>query len=111
MTTKISFLKDNTNMESDFCKACILSKQHKIHSKKPSINTTNESKVCLYTNLFSEENILPSVRAYQYKTIFTDKAIHMKFPMIIKLKNAIYNRSKIFFNDIKTYISRKMQYF
>lgn len=111
IATKISFLKDNTNIKPDFCEAYTLSKQYKIYSKKPFINTTNESRVCLHIDLFSEKNILPSIRGYQYRAIFTDEAMHIKFPIIIKLKDTICNRSKFFFNNIKTYISRKMQYF
>lgn len=37
--------------------------------------------------------------------------MYMRFPMIMKSKDAICNKSKIFFNKIETYTGRKMQYF
>lgn len=82
-----------------------------MHSKNPSINIINKLGVCLYADLFDRGNILPDVRSYQYGAILTDKATHIRFPMIIKSKNAICDRSKIFFNNVETYRRRKMQYF
>lgn len=35
----------------------------------------------------------------------------MKFLITIKSKDTIYNKSKNFFNKIKTYMGSKMQYF
>lgn len=40
-----------------------------------------------------------------------DKTMRMRFPMIMKSKNAIWDESKIFFNKIEIYTGRKIQYF
>lgn len=64
MATKISFLKNNTNIKLDFCKTYILNIQHKMYSKKSLINTTDEPKICLYIDLFCEKNILLGIKNY-----------------------------------------------
>lgn len=108
MATKIFFSKDNANIEPDFCEACTLAKKHKMHSKIPPINTTDESGVYLYADLFSGENILPDIRVYWYRAIFTDKTTQIRFPMTIKLRDAICDESKIFFKKNKIFMGRKM---
>lgn len=89
----------------------ILGKQHKMHNKNFFIDTTDKPRVCLYANLFNKGNTLPGVENYQYGAILTDKAIRMRFSITIKSKNAICDKSKIFFNEIETYTGKKMQYF
>ncbi len=111
MATGISFLKDDTNTEPVFCKACTLGKQHKVHSKEPPINTTDKPGVRLHADLFGGGNTLPGVGGYRYGGILTDEATRMRFPMTMKSKDAICDESKIFFNKIETYTGRKMQYF
>lgn len=89
MATGISFLKDSTNMEPDFCEACTLGKLHKVHSKEPPIDTTDEPGVRLHADLFGGRNILPGVGGYQYGAILMDEATRMRFPMTMKSKDAI----------------------
>lgn len=64
MAIKILFLKNSTNIKSDFCKTYILSIQHKVYSKKSFINTTDKPRICLYIDLFCEKNILLSIKNY-----------------------------------------------
>lgn len=61
---KISFLKDNTNIKSDFCDVCSLGKQHKMHSKQFFIDIMDEHGVCQYADLFSGKNILLGIINY-----------------------------------------------
>ena len=110
LATGIFFVKDST-IEPEFCEVYILSKQHKVHSKEPPIDTTDEPVVRIYADLFGRGNILPDVGDYQYGAILTDEAIRMRFPMTIKSKDGICEENKIVFNKIETYTSKKMQYF
>ena len=110
MATGISFLKDNKT-EPEFCEACTLGKQHKVHSKEPPIDTTSEPGIRLHADLFGGGNTLPGVGGYQYGAILTDEATRMRFPMTVKSKDAICEESKIIFNKIETYTGKKMQYF
>lgn len=64
MAIKISFLKDNTNMEPDFYKAYTLTKQYKVYNKKSSIDNINELSISLYADLFGEKNTLSGIRNY-----------------------------------------------
>ncbi len=61
MTTKISFLKDDTNTEPGFCEAYTLGKQHKVYSKEPPTDTTDKPRVRLHADFFGGGNILPGV--------------------------------------------------
>lgn len=91
MAIGISFLKDITNIEPDFYKAYILSKQYKMHSKKPLIDYMDEPEICLYADLFAERNTLSSIRNYQYGVILTNETMQIRFFIIMKSKNTIYN--------------------
>lgn len=64
MPIEILFLKDNTNIRSDFGNVYIIDKQHKMHSKKPVINNINKLKIYLYANLFNKRNILLGIKNY-----------------------------------------------
>ena len=110
LATGISFVKDSTT-EPEFCEACILGKQHKVYSKESPIDTTDKPKARIHANLFGGENTLPGVGGYQYEAIFTDEAIRRRFSIIIKSKDGICEESKIVFNNIGTYMGKKMQYF
>lgn len=111
MAIGISLLKNSTNIKPDFCKTYTLDKQHKMHIKESLINTIDELRICLHVDLFGGKNTLLGVGNYQYRAIFIDKAIHIRFPIIIKSKDTIYDKSKIFFNKIEIYTGSKMQYF
>ncbi len=111
IATGISFLKDDTNTEPDFCKACTLGKQNKVNSKESPIDTRDKPGVRLYADLFDGENTLPGVRGYQYRKILTDEATSMRFPITMNLEHAICDETHILFNRIKTYTGRKIQYF
>ena len=106
----ISFIKDST-MEQEFYEAYTLGKQHKVHSKKPTIDTTDEPKARIYADLVGGRNTLPRVGGYRYGAILTDEATRMRFPMTIKSKDGICEENKIVFNKIETYMGKKMNYF
>ena len=110
LATKIFFMKDFTT-KPEFCEACTLGKQHKVHSKEPPIDTTDELGACIYANLFGRGNTLLDIGSYWYGAILTDEATRMRFFMIIKSKDGICEESKIVFNKIETHTSKKMQYF
>ena len=61
-----------------------------MHSKKPLIDTSSKPGIRLYADLFGGGNTLSIIRNYQYGAIFTDEAIEMRFPIIIKLRDAIF---------------------
>ena len=63
LATGISFVKDSTT-EPEFCEACTLSKQYKVHSKEPYIDITNEPRACIHADLFGRRNILPGIGSY-----------------------------------------------
>lgn len=112
MATGISFVKDSTSTtEPEFCEACTLGKQYKMHSKEPPIDTTDKPGVRIHADLFGGRNKLPGVGGYRYGAILTDEATRMRFPMTIKSKDGICGESKIVFNKIETYTGKKMQYF
>ena len=71
LATGISFVKDSTT-EPEFCKVCILSKQHKVHSKEPLIDIKDEPGARIHADLFGRGNTLPGVAGYQYGAILTD---------------------------------------
>lgn len=67
--------------------------------------------ICLHADLFGGRNTLLSIRGYQYGAIFIDEVTHMRFSIIVKLKNCIYEKNKIIFNKIEIYLGKKMHYF
>ena len=67
MANGISFLKDDTNTEPDFCRAYALGKQHKVYSKEPIIDITDKLGVRLNADLFGGGNTLPGVGDYRYR--------------------------------------------
>ena len=112
MATKISFVKDSTSTtKPEFYKAYILGKQHKVHSKKSIIDITDEPGVRIHEDLFDNRNILSDIGGYWYWAIFINEAIRMRFFMIIKSKDSIYEESKIVFNKNETYKGKRIQYF
>lgn len=82
-----------------------------MHKKKPAIDTTDNLRVCIYTNLFAGRNILPDAKGYQYGAIFINETICIRFFIIIKSKNNINKEKKIVFNKIEIYTRKRMQYF
>lgn len=107
----ILFSKNDANIKPDFYKACTLVKQHKLYNKKPSINTTDKSRVRLYLDLFSERILLLGIGDYKYGAILKNKASQIRFLMTMKLKNVICIKNKIRFREIEIFTNRKMQYF
>ena len=111
LATGILFSKDNANKDLNFCEACTLGKQHKVHSKEPPVDTTDKPGVRLHADLFAGGNTLLGITGYRYGAILTDEDTWMRFPMTMKSKDAICDESKIFFRKIETFTDRKMQYF
>ena len=111
LATGIFFSKDNANKDLNFCEACTLGKQHKVHSKESPVDTTDKPGVRLHADLFGGGNTLPGIAGYRYGAILTDEATRMRFPMTMKSKDAICDESKILFRKIETFTGRKMQYF
>lgn len=111
LTTRILFSKYNVNTESEFCEIYTLDKQHKVYSKELFINTANELEIRLHADLFSRRNTLLGIGSYRYGAILIDETTRIRFSIIINLKNTIYDKSKILFKKIKTFMGRKIQYF
>lgn len=111
LAARILFSKHNANAKPDFCKACTLRKQYKVHSKEPPIDTTNKAKVRLHADFFGGRNLLLGVWSYKYGAIYTYEATWIKFLTTMKSKDAICKESKIFFRKIETFTSKKIQYF
>lgn len=108
----ISFIKDSTfTIEPKFYEACILGKQHKIHTNERFIDTIDVTRVRIYVDFFNIRNILPDIGDYWYWVILNNEAIYIKFPMTIKLKDKICEKNKKVFNKIETYTDKKMLYF
>ena len=110
LATRISFVKDSIT-EPEFCEACTLGKQHKVHSKEPPIDTTDEPRARIHADLFGGGNTLPGIGGYWYEAILTNKATRIRFTMTIKSKNRICKESTMVFSKIETYTGKKMQYF
>lgn len=102
-------MKDSTSIiKKEFCKAYTLDEQYKVHSIKSFIDIIDELQVCIYADLFGNENTLLSIRNYQYGTIFINKATCIRFPITMKSKNGIYKESKIVFIKMEIYIGKKI---
>lgn len=102
------FFKSSVNAKPNFCEACILGKQHKVYNYKPLIDIINKPKVRLNADLFGRRYLLPGVRGYKYGAIFIYGATLIRFSMTIKLKDAIYDKSKFFLKKIEIFISKKI---
>ena len=108
LVTGILFSKNNANKDLNFCKACTLGKQHNVYSKKSPVDTTDKPEIHLHADLFGGGNTLPGIAGYRFGAIFTDEATWMRFPMTIKSKDAICDKSKILFRKIEIFTGRKM---
>lgn len=84
LATRILFSKNNSNVEPDFCEACTLGKKHKVYSKEPTVNITDEFGVRLYIDLYSGRNSMPGVESDKYGTIFINEATLIRFPITTK---------------------------
>lgn len=65
----------------------------------------------LYVNLLFKENILSDIKNDRYSALLSDKATLIRFLIIIKSKNAMFNKNKIFFKKIVISTVNKMWYF
>ena len=79
-----------------------------MRSKEPPIHTKDKPGIRLHSDLFGARNTLSGVGGYRYGGILTDETTRMRFSMTMKLKDAICDENKIFFNKIETYTGKKM---
>ena len=79
----------NASKDQEFCEACILGKQHKIHSKSPPSQRALVPGERLHCDLFGGGDTLPGVANIKYGVLIVDDASRIKIPITLKTKDAI----------------------
>jgi hypothetical protein len=112
MIKEVEFVKTQKDDKKDhFCKACVLGKAHKIHSKISAAHRAKLSDERLHSDLFDDERTLSDVEEYRYERIMMNDHTRMKFLIILRLKDEIIFKIQALFNKMKTHTDRKIRFF
>ena len=98
-----------TDANTSFCEACALGKQHKVHSTEPPTHRATLPGERLHNDLFGGGNTLSGIGGYHYGSVVIDDATRVRFPILLKTKDAICDELSTIINRIETETGNKVK--
>jgi hypothetical protein len=95
--------------DKNFCEACVLGKQHKVHEKGPASHRATEAGDRIHGDLVGGKESLPAVSGYRYAAILTDDATRMRMAVTLKHKDDVVKETTALINIIEAHTKQPIR--